>query len=62
MMEWSPHQTVEFGHQPSELMQVLDELGYVPRSLEQKLLSGTAWSALDDLPSGASRNVMFIHQ
>ncbi len=62
MMEWSPHQAVEFGHQPSELIQVLAEFRYVPITPQQKLLTGTPRSALDNLRSGASRNVLFVHR
>lgn len=60
MMEWAPHQTIEFGHQPSELIQLLDEFNYEPTNPRRKLPSETSWSALEDLQPGASRNVMFV--
>jgi FkbM family methyltransferase len=62
MMEWSPHQAVEFGHQPSEIIQILKEFGYTPKTSQRKLLTGMAWTALDGLHSGASRNVLFVHR
>jgi hypothetical protein len=62
MMEWSPHQAVEFGHQPSELIRILNELGYIPKTSQRKLLTGMAWTALDGLHSGTSRNVLFVHR
>lgn len=62
MMEWSPHQAIEFGHQPSELIRILNEFGYIPKTSQRKLLAGMAWTALDGLHSGASRNVLFVHR
>ena len=61
VMEWSPQQIQEFGHQPNDLRALLVELDYEPIEFKRSKLVKINWNELDLIRHGYSQNVVFRH-
>jgi len=61
VMEWSPQQIQEFGHQPSDLRALLENLGYEPIKFKRSKIVKIHWNDLELIPYGSSQNVVFRH-
>ncbi len=61
VMEWSPQQIQEFGHQPSDLRALLENLRYELIKFKRSKIVKIHWNDLELIPYGSSQNVVFRH-
>jgi len=61
VMEWSPQQIQEFGHQPGDLRALLEDLCYEPIKFKRSKIVKIHWNDLELIPYGSSQNVVFRH-
>ena len=61
VMEWSPQQIQEFGHQPDDLRALLVDLNYEPVKFKRSKIVKINWNELDLIQHGYSQNVVFRH-